>query len=382
MLHSPASGLTDQELAVWSLLAGAGEDAFEPASGLAAEAHEAVGTIRAAITYRAYTRAQPLTVSQIADDLGARPITAAAALDLLHREQVLARSGDGGLFWVLDSGDLPNRAVDWALERTRAFLATSLRPGSPFPVEYMESILNVGSHSGLPGLLRHQGLLRREGRAWTVTRQAGNLPTPPRVPLPPPRDIPFTLSEIIEAVAELQAEASRTWIPAYPGNRLWDRTRAMAAQVIASLPPVMNAEQAVDFAALADLATALPPYEPAARRWHVASLGRAIGASLHSAEESNDPADSVPVLVAPPPRTALHPDAPRLTRQVKGRALYSADRKRVATAVAYAYTETKMPVDQIAEEIGMSTTTVYTLLAESRVPLRYGAAGTESQGWR
>lgn len=375
-----APGLTEQEHAVWILLAGTGTDGWEPAAGLADEAYEIVGTIRAAITYRAYTRAQPLTVPQIADDLGARPVPAAAALELLHGEQVLARSSGGGLYWVLDSRDLPNRVVDWAVERTRAYIATSLHPGSPFPVDLTESLLRVGSHSGLTGLLRHQGLLRREGRAWTVTRQAGNLPSPPRVPLPPPREVPFTRSEVTETIAALRHDASRTPMPAYPCSRLWHRTRAMAAQVIASLPPVTNAEQVVVFAALADLATALAPYEPAARWWHVASLARALGAALDSAEGSDDLAASVPVVVAPPPRTALHPDAPRLIPQVKGRPLYGEDRKRLATSVAYAYSVAQMPVDQIAEEIGMSTTTVYALLGESRVPLRYGVSGTDSRG--
>lgn len=377
-----APGLAEQELAVWALLAGTSTDGCAPAARLAAEANTIADTIRAAITYRAYTSTQPLTAPQIADDLSARAVPAAGALELLHREELLARSGDGALYWVRDARDLPNRVLDWAVERVRAQLATSLHPGSPFPVDLMESLLHVGSHSGLPGLLRHQGLLRREGRAWVVSRQARELPSPPRVPLPRPRAIPFPHSEITETVAALRHDASRTPMPAYPASRPWHRTREMAAQVIASLPPVTNAEQVVVFAALADLATALAPYEPAARRWHVASLARAIGVALDSAEGSDDPADSVPVVVSPPPRTALHPDAPRLTPQVKGRALYNGDRKRVATAVAYAYTETKMPVDQIAEEIGMSTTTVYALLAESRVQLRYGVSVTAARGQR
>lgn len=374
-----APGLAEQELAVWTLLAGTSTDAGEPAADLAAEANGIADTIRAAITYRAYTSSQPLTAPQIADDLGARAVPAAAALELLHREEILARSGDGGLYWVRDARDLPNRVLDWAVERVRAQLTTSLHPGSPFPVDLTESLLDVGSHSGLPGLLRHQGLLRRG--AWIVTRQAGELPSPPRVPLPRPPEIPFTRSEITETIAALPHDRSSTQIAARPDSRPWHRVRAMAAQVIASLPAVMRAEQVVVFAALADLATALAPYEPTARRWHVASLAKAIGAALASAEESDDPADGVPAVDAPPPRTALHPDAPRLIPQVKGRPLYGKDRKRVATAVAYAYSVTKMLVDQIAEAINMSTT-VYGLLGESRVPLRYGVPGTDTRGRR
>lgn len=377
-----APGLVEQERAVWNLLAGAGTEACEPAAGLAAEAHEIAGTIRAAITYRAYTRSQPLTAPQIADDLRARTVAAAAALALLHREEVLARSGDGGLYWVLDCRNLPNQVVDWAFEQSRARLATSLHPGRAFPVDLMESLFNVGSHSGLPSLLRHEGLLRREGRAWTVTREAGRLPRPPRVRLPLPREIAFTHTEIIETVATLRHDLMRAPIPARLDSRPWHRTRAIAAQVIACLPPVINAGQASVFAALADLATALAPYEPAARQWHVASLAKAIGAALDSLDNSDNLADGDPAVDAPPPRTALHPDAPRLIPQVKGRPLYGEARKRVATAVAYAYTATKLPVDQIAEEIGMSTTTVYALLAESRVTLRYGVSGTDTRGRR
>ncbi|MFJ9547887.1 hypothetical protein [Streptomyces erythrochromogenes] len=317
---TPVPDLTEQECAVWNLLAGTGAEACEAAAGLAAEAYKIADTIRAAITYRAYTRSQPLTAPQIADDLGARPVAAAAALELLHREQVLDRSGDGGLYWVRDGRDLPNRVVDWAAEQVRMQLATGLHPaGSVFRVDLAEVLLNVGSLYDLPGLLQSNGLLRCASGRWVVTRNAGKLPPPPLVPEPAPRDAPFTRDEILGTVTVLRHDRRRIPPPARAGGDSWHRLRAMAVYVQAFLPPTaISGEQAFVNAALSVFASVLAPLEPAARQQHVASLATAIDAALATL-----PAD-------PWPPTNDYP----LTPRTRDKRLTGREREEAASEVA------------------------------------------------
>ncbi|MGP3690874.1 helix-turn-helix domain-containing protein [Streptomyces sp. IBSNAI002] len=353
-----ALAFVEQARAVGQVLASACSTMpLEPASGAAgieAKTGEIAEAIRSAIEYSLYTRSQPLTVPQLAGDLGARPAAAAAALEKLCAEDVLGRGGDGGLYRVRDTRALPRRTVDRAVEQVRMQLASGLhQAGSVFRVDVAEVLLNVGSLADLPGLLRRQGLIRREAGLWVVTRHAAKLPRPPRVSFPAPRSVPFSREEIFGTVTVLRHDQRRIPGPVRAGSDSWHLLRAMAAQVHAALPPAASGEEAVVQAALSVFASVLAPQEPAARRWQARSIATAIDAALATLPET-------------PPPVPVHVLNPR----PKGRRLSGLEREQTAAQVAYAYAEKYMGVDEIAEVIGLSTTTVYDLLREKRIQLR------------
>ncbi|MFD8978556.1 helix-turn-helix domain-containing protein [Streptomyces sp. NPDC059564] len=366
---TPAQGLTERERAVWRLLADTATEACEPAARLAAEANEIVAMIRAAITYRTYTRTQPLTASQIADDLGARLVPAAAALKLLYREEILDRSSAGGLYWVRDAQDLPGRSAEWAVEQVAIQLATGRHStGSTFRVDLAAVLLKTTS-SDLSGRLLRRGLLRNEDGRWVVTGNVARLPRPPRIPAPVPRARPFTRQEIVEAVTLLRHDPRRSPGPARAGREAWLLLRAMAAQLQAAAPPASSGEEAFVRAALAVLAQVPAPLESAARRWLLASLATAVDAAL----------TAVPEDIPPTADTSGN----GLTPLPKGRRLTGAKRHQVATQITHAYNTQKMRVDEIAEATGLSISTVYDLLREAWTPLRErGTAQQESRGPR
>ncbi|MFB7781433.1 helix-turn-helix domain-containing protein [Streptomyces vinaceus] len=353
-----ALAFVEQAREVAQLLASADRTtAPEPGSGtvsIEAEAGEIAGVVRSAIAYRLCTRSQPLTVPQLAGDLGARPAAAAAALEVLCAEEVLGRVGDGGLYRVCDTRALPRRPMDRAVEHVRMQLSSGLHPaGSVFRVDLAEVLLNIGNLSDLPGMLRRQGLIRREAGRWVVTRNAAKLPRPPRVPAPAPRPVPFSREEILGTVTVLRHEPSRIPGPVRARSESWPLLRAMAAQVHAALPPAASGEEAFVHAALSVFASVLAPQEPAARRWHTRSIATTIDAVLATLPETPPPA---PVHV--------------LTPRPKGKRMSGPEREQTAAQVAYAYDKKHMGVDEIAEVIGLSTSTVYDLLRETRVQLR------------
>ncbi|MFF5781858.1 hypothetical protein ACFY7Y_33700 [Streptomyces virginiae] len=332
-----------------------------PSAGTETEAVEIAGRIRSAAEYRLYTRTQPLTVPQLAADLGVRPASAAVALELLHREQFLEqvrdRGADGGLYRVRVQQDLPTLTVDWAVEQVRMQLATGLHPaGSVFRIDLAEVLFNVGTLPDLPRQLQSQGLLRRAGGQWVVTRNARKLPRPPRVSEPAPHHrVVFTRDEILVTVTMLRHDGRRIPLPARADVDSWHRLRAMAAHVQAALPPVATSgEQAFVNAALSVGSWVLAPLEPTARRWHVAWLATAIDAALATL-----PADP-----APPPA-----ELP-LTPRNRDKHLTGWEREEAGAEAAYAYDVKQLRVAEIAQATGLSVSVVYGLLREKRVELR------------
>lgn len=237
--------------------------------------------LRAAIDYLLYTRTQPLTLSQLADDLGAPPRLTALALTMLCEEGALIRKG--GLYWVPDDGKPPPTPMDWTLTRLRSQITEGVHPqGQPISATAVGVTLGIGKYRTLEffGILRREGLIQADNLAWILTPKAMRLAGPPRLPLPATPPVPYPLAEILDTVKRLNHSRPRPTAPAWSGSGPWHRTRAMAAQILAGLPAAEDEEQEFAFRVLAEISAALAPYEPSARAWHTACLATAIQSVL------------------------------------------------------------------------------------------------------
>ncbi|MFG2972406.1 hypothetical protein ACGFYY_05290 [Streptomyces sp. NPDC048331] len=243
---------------------------------------EIAATLRAAIGYRLYTRTQPLTAPQLSDDLGlgTPPRLTAHALETLREEGALVRKG--GLYWVRDDCEPLPTARDLKLARLRSQLAGGAHPrGRAISEDAVAATLGIGKYeaAGYLGILKGEDLVWGTAWAWVPTMSAARTAGPPRLPLPVLPGL-YSRKEILDAVTPLTHNHHRLMAVAVPDSAPWHRTRAMAAQVIAALPPARDGKQELAFGLLREIATALAPYEPWARAWHTACLAHATVAAL------------------------------------------------------------------------------------------------------
>ncbi|MFI5986969.1 hypothetical protein ACIBEA_39665 [Streptomyces sp. NPDC051555] len=257
-----------------------------------AEVDSIAATLRAAIGYLLYTRTQPLTVPQVTDDLGTPPHLTSHALEALHEEGALVRTG--GLFWVRDDGGQLPTVRDWVLMRLRAQLAGGVHPpGRKISEDALAAALGIGKYEVAECLsvLKREQVVRGSAWAWFPRVRPVGLAAAPRLPLPVPPPAPYSRTEVLEAVAPLGHGFYHTSVAVRPGSGSWHRARALAAQVVAELPAAENEPQEFAFGMLREIAGALAPHEPSARAWHTACVAEAIRTALVLLPPAALPAD-------------------------------------------------------------------------------------------
>ncbi|WP_189829131.1 hypothetical protein [Streptomyces subrutilus] len=259
------------------------------------EPDEIARMIRAAIHYDLYTRTQPLTIPQLAGDLGADPAATALAVEELVVSGVLIK--DGTLYRLCGDGPVPT-AHDRILMRLHSQIAAKVHPPyHPLPIEQLARTLGTSEwHMPLYfGHLRRAGLVWHTDDGWILLQGANRrVRRPPRLTAPPPPPVPFTGREIAEAAAALNHAKGPASVPVYRGDRSWSRLRAMAVQVLATLPAATDEDGRLAVRTLTELSTALAPHEPWARTWHTACLATAIDDALTLLPHTGTPPEGTP----------------------------------------------------------------------------------------